>query len=241
MRDLIYTCASGDYCGYAELFYKASRRAYPDAEVQVERIANVPKGAPYYAAVQRFLTSWAEYDRVYITDVDMIHLKTPGNLFDYHQRVADMNKSCYSNTRRRSEPFGDQRMTGLHCCFKGWWEVTALARRKAQELLDQGKIGGGKYSDEMVLMVLVQDAGLPVLQLPGVLSDRHYGIHLGTIRDYMGHGMAEIRSQLMMRITPAMAREWVEIQPEMMKSVDGVIQEELSILTRFCKSWAKAD
>lgn len=238
MRDLIYTCVSGDYLGYAPLFHLAAARANPNAEVEVDRITTAK--VPFQAACQRFLTSNGDYDRVYITDIDMIHLTCCGDLWAHHEAIGKQYGTCYSNTCRRREPLGAQRMTGLHMCLPGWYEATSVSRNEEQEALDRRVIGKGRFDDELMLRRIVERSGLPVLDHPGNLVKRHFGIHMGTIRAYRSHGRAAIWQQLGVRIDRPMAQEFCQIYDSLVAVTDDhTILDELQIIYRYCMERSK--
>jgi len=231
---LIYTCVSGEYSGYTELFYASCKRAYPDAEVAVDRLTTTR--TKYQAACQRFLTSLGEYDEVYITDIDMIHMKSALNLWDFHR--AEAGDNCYSNSVRGGEEKGPDRLTGLHYCKQGWWSATADARKKYQDMLDRGFIGDGKIDDELMLKRIADESGLPTWKFNRALFLRHCGIHLGTIRDFRGRGTGMVFLQLHMRVSPVMRDEWLEIAPEMMACCrDKTVEKELRTLTMYCERY----
>lgn len=240
MADLIYTCVAGDYTGYADLFEATSCRAYPGADVVVERLPDSYKDTPYAAACFRYLADLSKYDRVYITDVDMIHLLCCGDLFAHHESICAERQSCYSNTVRRKEVMGADRMTGLHFATREWYARTERAREDQLRRLIFGEIGKSRFDDELMLKRIVEDSGLPVLHLGGSLIKRHFGIHIGTVRCYKYHGRTAVRQQLQMRVTPEQASEWLEIEESMSRLVTApALVAEIRQLTDFCKSRSK--
>lgn len=243
MSRLIFTAASGAYRSYIALFSYCASRAYPDAAIFVLECEGTPE---YEAAIKRHLVvPDTKYDEVYVTDIDMLLLRTTSNLFDQHSDLARIENTCYSSSKRRKEPRGSERMQGLHYRKWEWYDKTEQARTKYLDELSSGKIGLDRIDDELVLMNVTTESNLPVIYYPGNLIDLHFGIHMGTIRAYKAHGSNAIREQLRIRVSPDMASDLVSIEDELIKCIDvntesgKKVSEELKTLLDFCKGRMK--
>lgn len=237
----IYTTASGEYVHYAPYFEYCARRAYPKANVRVDILDNIP--CPYYAACYRLLNE-VPGQHVYITDVDMMLLNPP-DMYEFHTDMMSKTGLPYSNSPRRKEFRGAERLTGLHFCTSEWYSKTASVRRWYMEQLNRGEIGKGRFDDELMLMSMAKEVGLAIP--PGQrLINLHFGIHLGTIRAYRHKSRETLRHQLNMRITPQRAREWCNVMDSngfgaVPKPTDRKIREEFSILEAYCRQRARQE
>jgi hypothetical protein len=131
-------------------------------------------------------------------------------LLDFHLKEIEETGLCYSNSPRWKEPFGENRLTGLHFVTREWWTKTEEARLKYYDLLMSGELGYGKCDDELMLMKIVKDSGLPVTKMSDLLI-RHHGIHLGTVRDFQKEGRSSVRDQLRFRVTKERATYWCNL------------------------------
>jgi hypothetical protein len=243
VSQLILTAASGTYLSYVPLFKYCASRAYPMAAVSVVEYPGIPE---YEAAIKRLLiVPEIKADEIYVTDVDMLLLKTPKNLFDQHSCLARVENTCYSSSVRRRETRGSERIQGLHYRTWKWYEKTLVARTKELDDLQDGKIGTDRIDDELSLMRVTVNSDLPIINYPGSLVDLHFGVHLGTIRAYKAHGRNAIYEQLRVRVSREMAAEIVSIETELKTCIDTSIEgsektaEEIKTLIEFCKGRMK--
>ncbi len=233
------------YDVYAELFTFCCKRAYPEYEVLVAPIKETK--IPYYSACVRFLIrpSILECD-TYITDVDMMICPESVDIQHFHRAEIEKTGLCYSNSPRWREPHGENRLTGLHYVTNNWWEVTQEQRNIEFAKLEKGEIGHVKCDDEMMLMRIVKNSGLPVAKY-GPLLNRHHGIHLGTVRDYANDTVQKRRSALQQRIDKNRAKYWCDlIDTDDYKKLFAEIKKqdkqatwELNELEKFCRGRAK--
>jgi hypothetical protein len=216
---LIFTTVNGRYRVYTDLFTFCCKRAYPDYEVMIGSIINQnteDDKIKYLAACMRFLIQPVEdqdnYESpdVYITDVDMMICPEKVSIQDFHRAEMGISGLCYSNSPRWKEPHGENRLTGLHYVRHTWWEDTREQRKIEEARIFKGEIGNGKCDDEMMLMRIVKNSGLPVAKY-GPLINRHHGIHLGTIRDYAGGTLQTKKTVLRQRIDKEKAWYWCNL------------------------------
>ena len=202
---LIFTTVNGRYRVYADLFTFCCKRAYPEYRVEVKVLEE--SKIHYYAACKRFLMN-PEFDGdVYITDVDMMICPEKVSIQDFHREEIRKSGLFYSNSPRWKEPHGENRLTGLHYVTEDWWKKTYHEREMEAIELFYSKIGYCKCDDEMMLMRIVKNSGLPVAKY-GPLINRHHGIHLGTIRDYAGGTLQTKKTVLRQRIDKERAWYW---------------------------------
>ena len=206
---LIFTTVNGRYRVYADLFTFCCKRAYSDYEVLVTSLPE--RKEPYYSACFRFLMQPCVVEAdVYITDVDMMICPEKVSIQDFHREEIRQSGLCYSNSPRWKEPHGENRLTGLHYVTSEWWKETIKQRKIEYGKLVNGKIGNCKCDDEMMLMRIVKESGLPVAKY-GPLINRHHGIHLGTIRDYAGGTLQTKKVVLRQRIDKERAWYWCNL------------------------------
>ena len=241
-KTLIYTEATGIYKDYAELWKFCINTSYPEYDVKVRFPAQDKESPIYYAACNRYLVDQpAEYDYVYVTDIDMMILREDPTLLSFHLEEMLRDNLCYSNTPRKREQLGAHRLTGLHFASRGWYEKTVSIRDKYRHMLNNGEIGNSRFDDELMLMQICKKSGLDIPQKKGLIS-RHHGIHMGTLRAYVNHPYQQQRKQLMMRVKAGHARQWVELadMAEFKKIVTQIttkaIKDELNQLYSFCRS-----
>lgn len=251
LKKLIFTECNGWYSQYRPVFEYFARRAYPDSEVFVLDYGEKELPCEYFCACDRLIIDAGDaamgelndFDRVYITDIDMLLL--PGeNLFSYHESVLKKTDLPYNNTMRRGEPFADQRLTGLHYATTEWYLRTYEARKNYRNGLCSGGFGNDRFDDEKILFNVVKESGLgfPPMQ-PRVRL--HFGIHLGTLRAYRYKSRETMNSQLKMRIGPAQAEMYLKAcrDPEFGDVLDKVTHDmvlwQLKTLHSFCMRRAK--
>ena len=210
---LITTFAVGRYKVYSELFRYAIKVAYPEYDVHVfESEVQVPK---YYGACIRFLHEdqelFSQYKYVYITDIDMLIVREPVSILDFHTAEIKESGLCYSNTPRGLETQGFNRLTGLHFVTPEWWDLTRDARAKWHNELVAGRIGEVAIHDELMLMDIVRDSGLKVAEPKKDLICRHHGLHLGTVRAHKHETIQKLRRDVFLRVSIQRAQEWMKV------------------------------
>jgi len=241
---LIFTTVNGRYRVYADLFKFCCKRAYPDYEVIVMDLPD--NKIPHYSSCFRFLVDPQWDGDVYITDIDMMICPEKVRIEAFHKAEIEQTGYCYSNSPRWKEPHGENRLTGLHYVTKEWWDRTLLMRSFELNALQDGKLGHCKCDDEMMLMRIVKNSGLPVTK-QSQLTSRHHGIHLGTVRDYAKETIQSRKSALKERIDRFRANYWLKlIETQEYRSIFATIQKqdkqatwELQELERFCRGRAK--
>ncbi len=245
MKDLLITTwAVGRYKVYSDLFKFAINKAYPEYDVHVfESDVQEPK---YYGACVRFLADdemFADYKYVYITDIDMMIVREPVSILDFHTAEINETGLCYSNSPRGMEERGFDRLTGLHFVTRDWWDKTKDARRKYMLMLNSCRIGEIAIHDELMLMDIVKESGLQVAPPKRDLICRHHGLHLGTVRAHKHETLQKLRRDVFIRVSVQRAKEWLKVveTPEYrsimqdIKRRDKMAHEELCIMEKFTR------
>lgn len=245
MKDLLITTwAVGRYKVYSELFQFAIKKAYPEYDVHVfESDVVFPK---YYGACIRFLSNSREfhdYKYVYITDIDMMIVREPVSILDFHTNEINETGLCYSNTPRGMEERGFDRLTGLHFVTQEWWGATHEARYDYLRKLEMGLIGDVAIHDELMLMNIVKESGLQVAPPKRDLICRHHGLHLGTVRAHKHETLQKLRRDVFIRVSVQRAKEWMKVveTPEYrsimqdIKRRDKMAYDELCIMEKFTR------
>lgn len=245
---LITTFAVGRYQVYAELFRYAIKKAYPEYDVYV--IESDIKQPKYYGACARFLTEepvFHEYDYVYITDIDMMIVREPITILEFHTKEMEETGLCYSNTPRGMEERGFDRLTGLHFVGRDWWNKTRTARYHYTQELLSGKIGDIAIDDEIMLMNIVSDSDIGMVPARRDLICRHHGLHLGTVRAHKNETLQKLRRDVFIRVSPQRARGWMEVVETNqytyimrdIKQRDKQAHEELVLMEKFARQRSK--
>jgi hypothetical protein len=245
MKDLLITTwAVGRYKVYRELFEFAIKQAYPEYDVHVfESGIASPK---YYGACIRFLLNpdvFRDYRYVYITDIDMMIVREPVSILDFHLSELSETGLCYSNTPRGMEERGFDRLTGLHFVTQYWFEKTKDARSNFLKKLCDNEIGEVAIHDELMLMDIVKESGLPVAPPKKDLICRHHGLHLGTVRAHKHETLQKLRRDVFIRVSVQRAKEWLKVveTPEYrsiiqdIKRRDKMAYDELCIMEKFTR------
>lgn len=238
---LIYTCADGVYTEYKELWEYSISKSYPECsyicDIELLPHSNIFRFTKY--------PNYSVHDYFYITDVDCMIMKEPVSLLDFHLNEMKETGLCYSNTLRKSEPQGNDRLTGLHFCNKEWYEKTYIARKRYQDMVVERKFGNGLYDDEIMLKNIVLESGLQLPPKRYPLIARHHSIHIGTIRHYLNHSRETINHQLDMRVKKEYANQWISYYDDknfldiLSKIRDKQIKKMLDILYGYCMRKAK--
>jgi hypothetical protein len=143
----------------------------------------------------------------YITDIDIMILPEVPSLKEFHLRETEESGLCYSNSvRGTGEERGKERMTGLHFVGVEWFKKTQAARDAYKKRVDAGEFNG-RIDDEIVLMNVVKESGLPIAKKKPLMI-RHHGIHFGTLRAYKHHHNVRRYDELRKRITPETAQQY---------------------------------
>lgn len=250
MKDLLITTwAVGRYKVYSELFQFAIKKAYPEYDVHVfESEITFPK---YFGACVRFLVNiesvFSNYKYVYITDIDMMIVREPVSILDFHTNEINETGLCYSNTPRGMEERGFDRLTGLHFVTQDWWGKTEEARSKYHHMLNKCEIGEVAIDDELMLMNIVKESGLPVAPPKRDLICRHHGLHLGTVRAHKHETLQKLRRDVFIRVSVQRAKEWMRVveTPEYrsitqdIKRRDKMAYDELILMEKFVRQRSK--
>ena len=242
---LIYTVTSGHYCDYTALWEYCIAHSYPEYDYKSMEVEE-PKTKYFAACYRLFNQPTKRHDYVYVTDVDMMILREDPTILDFHLKEMKQTKLSYSNSPRTSEYLGASRMTGLHFANMYWYQQTLMEREAHLRLLNEAKIGDRREDDEICLMNICKNAHLRIPS-PRPLATRHHGIHLGTLRHYPNHSKQTRNQQLLLRISPYKAKQWLKFydDTEFVKIVKGIskknreIKLELDTLYSFCRRWEK--
>jgi hypothetical protein len=183
---LVFTCVDENYEAYVPMWNVCNLRTYWQQSDSHVHIVSSKGKVPHYAACLRFLIDpckllGVDYKYIYTTDVDMFHLPV-GDLFWYHMKKMEKTGLSYSNTPRRMENRGAERLTGLHFCTKEWYNQTRVAREKYLKLLEAGEIGKEPIDDELTLMKICVESRLKIPPKEQLIP-RHFGVHAGSFRD----------------------------------------------------------
>jgi hypothetical protein len=245
---LIYTCASGRYLNYVDLWQFCIEHEYPEYGSKILSADDIGY-TTYASAVARYILNPCEpiFDYYYITDVDLFIVREKNTLFEYH--LFDIEEGqCFSNSMRTlRERRGDERVTGLHFFRYDWYCRTIDARKKYRELLFQGVIGHNSIDDELTLAKIIVESGM---RLPSQkpLVERHHGIHLGTVRGKQKLTINERNNLMRRKINKEKALRWAEITStkiyqnlyRSIKTVDIDAAWQLSEVERFCRQKANS-
>jgi len=104
---------------------------------------------------------------VYTGDIDIM-ISEP--VAPYHVGRMEECGSCYSNTVR---PNNSGRMSGLQFMSREWYARTRTAREK--RISNKNSTRG--MNDEVVLMDIVRESGLPVISEPRPVHGVHMSLH----------------------------------------------------------------
>jgi hypothetical protein len=135
----------------------------------------------------------------------------------------------------------------LHFVRKDWWEKTFNARAHQYHLLTTGQIGYSPIDDELMLMNIVKESGLPVASGKYNLIERHHGLHLGTVRAHKKESLQTLRRAVSIRVNQDKAAKWQAVVacPEYSKLLhklqitDRIAYDEFMIMDKFTKQIAK--
>lgn len=136
------------------------------------------------------------FDQVIFTDVDLLLFRTAPTLKGWHMSRMKKMKTCYaahhgppkrpyrpeislSGWMGRFERIG----AGFVMVTPRWWERTKGMRQYYRKKAVNGKIGGYRESDEVMLARIVKDSGLPMPPLGFNIKLR--GVHLGDFKSTM--------------------------------------------------------
>ena len=247
MKDLlILTCADGDYINYAPLWKYCIKKSIPEADSLC--LEKFDKPCDYFSACYRLLyTPDLNYKYIYVDDVDIMHTKETPDLLEYHIKQMALTQICYSNTLRKNEYLGNQRMTGLNFATTEWYKKTAAMREKYLHMLNSSEIGNSRFDDELMLKKICVESGLGIPPRQELVP-RHKGVHLGTLRAYKHHSRGRRNQQLRIRISPEQAARYLKYydDPEYQNIVQKVckasrvIKWELETLYSFCRREEKS-
>lgn len=226
---LVCSVVNGRYLNYIDMWQLAMSKAYPEYDTCIRTTADTHSEIPYYAACLRYLHDFGGKQKYcYITDIDMMIVREPVALLDFHLNEMKESGLCYSNSPRGQEFSGPKRLTGLHFVNDDWWDVTAETRDKYTALLMQGKIGMVDIDDELMLMNIVVESGLAVARPVVNLMERHHGLHLGTVRANKKNSIQTLRRAVSIRVDKDKAIKWQEVVscPEYVKILDTIKRKD---------------
>jgi hypothetical protein len=230
----------------------AIEKAYPEYDhFVVHKNVETPK---YFGACVRFLYDFRSTGHKcwYITDIDMMIVREPVSILDFHIKEMQESGLCYSNSPRGTENQGPERLTGLHFVGEDWWTKTAEMREKYYLLLTHGHqvgktLGDCSIDDELMLMKIVKESGLPVAKPVVNLTERHHGLHLGTIRAHKKDTIQSLRRAVSIRVNKDKAIAWQGVVGcseyskilSKIQKVDRIAYEEFMTMDKFTKQIAK--
>jgi hypothetical protein len=247
---VIFTVAEGRYQHYADMWELALEKAYPEYERHLLTLDTNPKLPRYYGACIRFLFDHEKFSGkyLYITDIDMMIVRESPSLLDFHVKELEETGLSYSNTQRGSEVQGFNRLTGLHFITPDYWEPTFNIRAREYNKLCRGEIGNSPIDDELMLMRIVKDSGLPMVPPRRNLIERHHGLHLGTVRAHEHESHQKLRQSITMRVSREKAAQWQEVVCsseyskilEKIRKKDRQAYHEFYLMDQFTKSIANS-
>jgi hypothetical protein len=240
---IIFTTFDNRYQPYTETWKVFIQYAYP----QYKAVAKRSEYQGFASACERYLYEASTKEDVYITDIDMMILREDPEINNFHLLEMVESGLSYSNTPRdNKEPRANERLTGLHYCTPRWYDETRGTREAYSFLLRAGKIGVGRYDDEIMLKQICLQSGLKIPPKRWIW-ERQHGIHLGVIRNYKPHGKARVVAEMRSRVKPEQARQWVEVSetPEYKAAksriTDKLILWEFDFMDTFCRSQGKQE
>jgi hypothetical protein len=199
-RVCITTVVDAAYMEYAPLFVYCAKQVYPSFGVLIVLRDQCPyelPGArvvhlfekfpryPYLSIALRFLVPpdiYADYDYVYVTDIDMMIMPERLPLDEFHLGEMVTTGLCYSNSLRNIHHYaGFESLSGLHFASRRWFKETEEQRAFYYDQCEAGLLGLYREYDGVMLYRMARNAevGLPKKYK---LKKRHHGIHLGNFR-----------------------------------------------------------
>jgi len=249
---ILFVVAEGRYQNYADMWELALEKSYPEYERFILTLDTNPKLPKYYGACIRYLFDHERFTGkyLYITDIDMMIVRESPSLLDFHVKELEETGLCYSNTQRGTEVMGFNRLTGLHFIKNNdeWMQATFNIRAQEYGKLCRGEIGQSPIDDELMLMRIVKDSGLPLPPPRRNLIERHHGLHLGTVRAHCSKSHQALRQAISLRVDRTKATAWQEVVGSSEYSkILGKIQkkdrqayQEFYLMDQFTKSIANS-
>jgi hypothetical protein len=222
----ITTVVDKQYMEYVPLFVYCVNRAYPDAMpvIVLRDPCPYPMGKMKYTFITmfsdfpryeyasialRFLVPkevYAEFDYVYVTDIDMLIMREETDIETFHRIEMESTGLCYSNSLRNAMHYaGSESLTGLHFATREWFFKTEDRAAIYREYMRSGLMGLYREWDGVMLYRMANMSGLG---LPGKykLAKRHHGIHLGNFRLF-----PDDKLKLDVRIPMPFRIEWLRL------------------------------
>jgi len=188
----VFTIAAGEYVHYVPLFEYCLRRAYPDYNIDVRELHDMPDDGRISirsAPDLRFLLSCDNGEDTLITDVDMLHFPEMSPIQAQHRAaILRFGTDCYFNFQSSSK-----RCPGIHFVTGAWWAKTRETRHRIFEEYLDGRRTAVKDSDEYLIYEIIERSKLPLPPTGPALWVSH-GLHLGRFRErnlQMGFSQAE--------------------------------------------------
>jgi hypothetical protein len=191
----------------------------------------------------RFLVNpkyYAEYDYVYVGDIDLIITREKVTLLNFHLNEMGETGLTYSNSLRNSKHWkGCQSLTGLHFASRKWFEQTEKARQKYAALVKAGREGDKREYDGHMLYLMCKESGLNTpKKYP--LIERHHGLHAGSFK------LMSRNAKLKKRLGIDKCRIWAAMceKPEFQEALamtkrDKWTAQQVGMLDNFCKKRLK--
>jgi hypothetical protein len=203
------------------------------------------KKSEYAPISWRFLVHpdhYAEFNYVYITDIDMMITKERVPLYSFHRREMKAKKMCYSNSKRHRKHWkGSKSLSGLHFCNQKWFEKTEKARSHFEKLVKKGAKGTTKreYDGYMLYRMVIKSKLKMCEKRP--LVRRHHGLHLGG-----NFRLFKKQSKIDKRMDRKKCKQWIALiqTPEYKRvykliKVDKTVKKQLKWLKAHCRRMLK--
>lgn len=222
----ISTVVDKEYMAYLPLFVHCCNKVYPNYHIRLFmrdpcpydlkswklKYELIPMFEDYprykYASIAlRFAIDkkyYADFDYIYITDIDMMIMRESRDIEYFHVMEMQQTGLCYSNSLRNANHYeGTLSLTGLHFATKKWFLKTNNIVEEYRILFEKGIIGLYREYDGVMLYRIVTRSGL-MLPLKYKLASRHHGIHLGNFRLFPND-----RTKLEIRIPTDYQVQWM--------------------------------
>jgi len=182
-----------------EKCFKIMERAGVEFERPISIFERLPTKRESTINCLRFLIPhkhFRGFEQVLFTDVDLLLFRTKPTLIRWHIKRMQKMKTCYAahhgplkrpyraeisllGWTERFERIGG----GFVMVTPRWWKITEKARHYYRKKAVDGKIGGYRESDEVMLGRIIKDSGLPMPPLGFNIKLR--GVHLGDFKSTM--------------------------------------------------------
>lgn len=264
MKLCVSTVVDENYQAYIPMFIFCLKKAYPEYDVKIflhgkldKKVKEALNYVDGYQIVPKLFDGWhkskyspiswrfiippeqyADYDYIYVGDIDMMILREKISLLDYHLNEMNETGFCYSNSLRTKRHWkGRESFTGLHFFNQDWLTRTEHERAKYADLLKRGRVGEKREFDGHMLYLMAKHSNLPLVGKKKNIKNRHHGVHLGNFRLY-----SDMRS-LKKRMDPDKCRKWFPIRQdpvfiEILNCVSEckMVREQIYQFDEYCKA-----